>query len=119
FGLRPEMLAGARDSELPAILESQRLLFAARRSSLESEIASIKDGINALQERIAGNRAQEAGVHAQLRFLEEEIEAKSLLLKTGLVRKPELLALQRTRANLEGEIGRLMGEMGDAKERIA
>jgi HlyD family secretion protein len=41
------------------------------------------------------------------------------LLQTGLVRKPELLVLQRTQANLEGEVGRIMGDIGDAKERIA
>jgi HlyD family secretion protein len=119
LALPAELTNAAADSESATILESQRLLFAARRNSLESEIATLHDGIKALQERIAGNRAQEAGVHAQLKLLEEEIEAKTYLLKTGLVRKPELLALQRTRANLEGEVGRLLGEMGDAKERIA
>ena len=40
-------------------------------------------------------------------------------MKTGLIRKPELLLLQRMHANLQGEVGRLIGEMGDAKERIA
>jgi len=37
----------------------------------------------------------------------------------GLVRKPELMVLQRSKANLEGEVGRIMGDIGDAKERIA
>jgi multidrug resistance efflux pump len=35
------------------------------------------------------------------------------------VRKPELMVLQRSEANLEGEIGRIMGDIGDSKERIA
>src|SRR5262245_30976320 len=120
FSLPAELQAIAQDDpEVGAILESQRLLFGAHRNSLDSEIASITDGIKGLQQRIEGNKAQETGVHAQLRLLEEEIEAKDLLLKSGLVRKPELLALQRTRANLQGEVGRLSGEMGDARERIA
>jgi len=120
FVFPAELQAVAQDDqEVGAILESQRLLFVAHRNSLDSEIASITDGIKGLQQRIEGNKAQETGVHAQLKLLEEEIEAKDLLLKTGLVRKPELLALQRTRANLQGEVGRLSGEMGDARERIA
>ena len=44
---------------------------------------------------------------------------KEQLVQAGLVRKPELMVLQRTKANLEGEVGRIMGDIGDAKERIA
>jgi HlyD family type I secretion membrane fusion protein len=49
----------------------------------------------------------------------EELKSKSELLPNGLIRKPELLALQRAQANLHGDIGRLTGEMGDGKEQIA
>jgi len=114
-----EVLAAADDPDIGPILESQRLTFEARRQSLKSEIATIKDGINALQERVEGSRLQMAGVKEQLRLLGEEIDAKTQLLKSGFVRKPELLALQRSEANLQGELGRLQGEMGDAKERMA
>lgn len=114
-----DVLAGAGDPDTAGMLDSQRMTFEARRSSMASEIATIQDGINALQERIEGSKLQVAGVHQQLKLLEEEIEAKSHLLKTGLVRKPEVLALRRIEANLRGEVGRLHGEMGDARERIA
>ena len=40
-------------------------------------------------------------------------------MRSGLIRKSEVLALQRARANLQGEVGRLTGEIGDSKERIA
>ena len=114
-----EVLAMADDPDAATILASQRMIFDARRNNLNSEIAAIKDAISALQERIQGSQVQLAGVRRQLVLLAEEISAKVELLKTGLVRKPELLALQRAEASLEGEAGRLIGEMGDAKERIA
>lgn len=115
-----DVLTAAReDASVARMLESQRMTFEARRSNLESEIATINEGIKALQERIEGSKVQLTGVHQQIALLEEEIEAKSHLLKQGLVRKPELLLLQRARANLQGEIGRLHGEIGDARERIA
>jgi HlyD family secretion protein len=44
---------------------------------------------------------------------------KDRLVQAGLVRKPELMVLQRQKANMEGEVGRIMGDIGDAKERIA
>lgn len=107
------------EPEVKEILESQRLTFTARRNNMNSDIAGINEGINALNERIQGSRIQLDGVRRQIKFIEEEIEAKEYLLKTGLVRKPEVLLLQRAQANLEGEVGRIMGDIGDAKERIA
>jgi HlyD family secretion protein len=105
--------------EVKEILESQQLTFTARKNNMNSDIAGINEGINALNERIQGSRVQLDGVRRQIKFIEEEVETKEYLLKTGLVRKPELLVLQRTQANLEGEVGRIMGDIGDAKERIA
>lgn len=115
----PEELAGSDSSEVKEILESQRLTFTARRNNMNSDIAGINEGINALNERIQGSKVQLDGVRRQIKIIEEEVETKEYLLKTGLVRKPELLILQRTQANLEGEVGRIMGDIGDAKERIA
>lgn len=105
--------------EVREILESQRLTFTARRNNMNSDIRGIEEGIKALNERINGSKIQLEGVHRQIKFIEEEVETKQYLLQTGLVRKPELLVLQRTQANLEGEVGRIMGDIGDAKERIA
>jgi HlyD family type I secretion membrane fusion protein len=109
----------AQETEVSTMLDSERFTFEARHSSLKSEIAGIQEGINALQERINGSLVQMAGVQKQTALVEEEIQAKEYLLKSGLVRKPEVLSLRRTLANLQGEYGRLQGEMGDARERIA
>jgi len=114
-----DVMEGFGLPEAKEILESQRLTFSARRNNMNSDIAGIKEGINALNERIQGSRIQLEGVRRQIKFIEEEVETKEYLLKTGLVRKPELLVLQRSQANLEGEVGRIMGDIGDAKERIA
>jgi HlyD family secretion protein len=86
---------------------------------MNSDIAGIDEGINALNERIQGSHVQLDAVRRQIVLLNEEIETKQYLLQTGLVRKPELMVLQRSKANLEGEVGRIMGDIGDAKERIA
>lgn len=114
-----ELIQTLDEPEVKEILENQRLTFTARQNNMNSDIAGINEGINALNERIQGSRVQLDGVRRQIKFIEEEIEAKEFLLKTGLVRKPEVLLLQRTQANLEGEVGRIMGDIGDAKERIA
>lgn len=107
------------EPEIREIIESQQLTFMARRNSVNSDIAGINEGINALNERIQGGKMQLEGIRNQIAFIDEDIAAKEQLLKSGLVRKPEVLLLQRARANLEGETGRIMGDIGDARERIA
>jgi HlyD family secretion protein len=109
----------ATTPEAKEILDNQKLAFTARRNNLDSDIKSIDESIKALEERIQGSRVQLSAVKRQIVLLDEEIETKDRLVQAGLVRKPELMVLQRTKANLEGEIGRIMGDIGDAKERIA
>ncbi|KRR22836.1 secretion protein HlyD [Bradyrhizobium lablabi] len=106
-------------SEVKEIVDSQKLTFTARRNNINSDIKSIDESIKALEERIRGSRVQLDAVKRQIVLLDEEIETKDRLVQAGLVRKPELMVLQRTKANLEGEVGRIMGDIGDAKERIA
>jgi HlyD family type I secretion membrane fusion protein len=114
-----ELTQTGGEPEVKEILESQRMTFTARQNNMNSDISSINEGINALNERIQGSYVQLDAVKRQIVLLSEEIETKAYLLQTGLVRKPELLILQRSKANLEGEVGRIMGDIGDAKERIA
>jgi HlyD family type I secretion membrane fusion protein len=108
-----------KSPEVREIVDSQQMTFTARRNNLSSDIKSIQESINALEERIRGSRVQLDAVKRQIALLDEEIVTKDRLVQAGLVRKPELMVLQRSKANLEGEVGRIMGDIGDAKERIA
>jgi HlyD family secretion protein len=49
----------------------------------------------------------------------EELKDKDSLLRQQLVRKSDVLALQRSEAALEGELGEYLGRIADSKERIA
>jgi membrane fusion protein, type I secretion system len=113
------LLTNATDPEIAELLEQQRLTFTARRRNMNSDLAALQAAVESLEERVKGSNAQLKAVNVQLGFIEEELGAKSRLLEGGLIRKPEVLALQRAKANLEGEIGRLIGEIGDTRERIA
>lgn len=105
--------------QLKPMIEAQTATFQARQSTMKSELAVLAEGINALQERIEGSTMQLRSVREQLALIDEELGGKTQLLQGGMIRKPEVLALQRARANLTGELGRLTGDIGDAKERIA
>lgn len=100
-------------------IHNQDLEFAAHRANLDSDIATLQDGIDALEEKIRGSQQQRASTQQQIGLLNQELDAKNSLLKLGEVRRPDVLAIQRAVANAEGEIGRLDGDIGDARERIA
>jgi HlyD family type I secretion membrane fusion protein len=115
----PELTARHDDPDIISIVGSQQLTFKAWHDNLEADIAALKDGINALRERITAAGVQKKSVERQLELVAEELSSKKALLPRGLIRQSEILAIARTEANLQGEIGRLNGEIGDAKEQIA
>ncbi len=107
------------DPELASMLEVQMSTFVARQSNIQSEVASLQESINALVQRIDAGKIQIMNVERQVALYTEEIDSKSQLANSGLIRRSELLTLQRAHAGSSGEIARLLGEVGDARDRIA
>ena len=79
----------------------------------------LKREIAGLQESIGGYQAQVTSNRARLELFAQEIKDKSSLLARQLIRKTEVLNLQRSEAGLSGDLGELLGRIGDSKERIA
>lgn len=116
----PEAFRKYRDDpEMNSMLEAQMSTFQARQANIETDVASQQESINALMQRIEAGKIQIVNVERQAALFKEEIESKMQLANSGLIRRSELLTLQRAHAGSTGEIGRLMGEVGDARDRIA
>lgn len=107
------------DPEMSSMLDAQMSTFRARQTNIQNEVASQQESINALMQRIEAGKIQIANVERQAALFTEEIDSKSQLASSGLIRKSELLTLQRAHAGSTGEKGRLLGEVGDARDRIA
>lgn len=118
FQIPPDVMAQANDKEVAAILNDQRITFAAQRNALNNELSVLSDGVSALNQKIEGAQAQTAAMQREKGLFGKELAAKETLAANGLVRRPELLALQRASAAADGEIGRLSGEVGEAREEI-
>ena len=114
-----DLMARRNEPDIQSMIASQQLTFDAWRKNLEADIAALQDSISAIKERISAAQTQKKAVEHQIELIGEELANKSALLPAGLVRKPEILALQRAQAALNGEVGKLEGEMGEAKEQIA
>jgi HlyD family secretion protein len=84
----------------------------AQEAVFRKEIASFEESIRGYETQLGSHRSR-------LALFQEEINDKTGLLERQLIRKTELLALRRAEAGISGELGELLGRIGDARERIA
>ena len=68
---------------------------------------------------IAGARGQLSSTRRQLALIKQEEDMTRTLVNQGLQRVPQLLALQRTSAGLEGSIDDLTSQIDRANATIA
>jgi HlyD family type I secretion membrane fusion protein len=106
------------DPEVAGILASQTQNFTGSRSKLKSEIHLLESNIAALKFRADGYDSQRKSMETQLKFLKEELAAKSELLGQGLIRRTETNALSRAIADAHGQIGRLAAEVSETGAEI-
>jgi HlyD family secretion protein len=100
-------------------------LFEARTTSLLSQLQVLQARIDQQTATITGARGQLASTRRQLVLIKQEEEMTRTLVNQGLQRVPQLLALQRTAAGLEGsiedytsQIERANGAIAEARKQI-
>ena len=113
------LIQAANDPDVAAILKGQEDELAARRTSQADQEEVFRKEIAGLKESIQGYEAQATSSRSRLTLFQQEIADKSTLVAQQLIRKSEYLALQRSQASIEGELGELIGRIGDARELIA
>jgi HlyD family type I secretion membrane fusion protein len=107
------------NQEVADVIENQTRLFENRLSALESQKALLQRRVAKSREEIAALVAQQRADRIQLDLISEEIEGVRDLFEKGLERKPRLLSLQRTAAQLEGSIGNREALIARAEQTIA
>jgi HlyD family secretion protein len=111
--------ANGSDPEVRAIVDRQRTELSARRGSLAAEELVLRKEIAGLEESIQGYEAQVKSTRQRMALFAEELQDKKMLYERQLLRKTEILTVQRAEASLSGDLGELLSRVADAKERIA
>lgn len=118
FALPPRLADAPAGSELARVVETQRALFAARRSARKG----IRDG---LQQRVDQLGESSNGLDSQLRSRKREAELTTAEIKVieplferGYVSRQRIIPLHRDNARLDGEIGRLTSEIERTRSAI-
>lgn len=110
------------EQDKPAVSQAiagQEKIFQAWRSLQDSKIAAINERINQVHAEIGGDDAEVAAADQRMKLINEEISGVQMLVSKGLERKPRLLQLQGTLAEIQGKRGETMAQIARAKQTIA
>ena len=114
----PKELLDSADDEAKEIVQAQDNVFQTRRKAIETQESILRQRIVQSKEQISGLQAQQRARADQIKLISEEVATVQKLLETGNALKPRLLALQRARAELEGQRGDLVAQIARVNQVI-
>lgn len=100
-------------------VRGQREVYEARTASLTSQLQVLRARIEQQQAAIRGAQGQMVATRNQLALIRQEETMRRGLVAQGLARLPDLLALQRAMAGLEGTMQELTGQVDRANATIS
>lgn len=113
------VMAEASDPDVSAIIQSQHVVFHSKQIKLEEQLNLVEKNIKSLSFRFTGYHGQKSSFERQQSLLEQERDSKAKLARDGVIRKTDMLALERAIADAMGDISRLDGEMNQSEAEIA
>lgn len=108
----------ATSPETAAQLDGQARLFLARAATLAEQRDLLTRRIDQIQAQSTGIVAQSTALTTQLDLIELELAAQQGLLDKGLAQAGTVLALQRERARLEGQLGELAAALARSEGQV-
>ena len=115
----PRLIEAAQiDPAINELKSGQEQLFHARRENLTKQVEQLRKRTSQIDSQIDGIIAQKAALNTQLELIEIELVDQQKLLDRGLAQASRVLALQRTQAELSGNLGDLIAREAEAAGRI-
>ena len=102
---------GLAEAAVASARRGQTSIFASRQEVQDGRRAQLREKIAQYANQTAGVEALKRAKTEQLGSLEEEIAAKRRLTEQGHMRLPDLLAIQRARSDLVGQIQEHVSEL--------
>ncbi|MEZ5934784.1 MAG: HlyD family type I secretion periplasmic adaptor subunit [Alphaproteobacteria bacterium] len=99
-------------------MAGQTSIFHARLAALDGQRQILTERIAQLRSEIVGLEAQLQAIRAQQRLIRAEIADVQALVDRGLERRPRLLALERSQAELAGRLGEGQSAIAKARQAI-
>jgi HlyD family type I secretion membrane fusion protein len=114
----PEVKAQAATPAVAQAMADEQRQFTERRGTIQSQIAVLNTRIEEYRTEIQGLDTQHAAMEEQVKDVNEELDGLNELYKQDLVPKPRILALERERAQLKGQIGASIADKAKSEKAI-
>jgi len=115
----PRLIERAKtDAGIAELMQGQENLFQARVASNAKQIEQLTKRKSQIANQIDGIVAQRAAVATQLDLIEQELADQQKLLDRGLAQASRVWALQRSQAELSGDVGDLIAKQAESEGRI-
>jgi len=118
--LQPKFFAdvATTDPNAKEALSRESALFAARRRTLDEQIASLDLQAREAQEQATALHAQVEATEQALKLTTEELQLNERLVKDGFVQRARLIQLQRAEADYRSKLGENRGDLALTRQRI-
>lgn len=107
------------DPRIAGVIALQRQLFVSRQAVLEHDLAALAENIAGLKVQLRGLESSRVSKNQQLALLKEQLDNLQALANEGFVPRNRVLELERTRAQLIGDISEDDGNIGRTQRQIA
>jgi len=99
-------------------ISDQESQFRERRSSLKGQIDILEARIHQLSAQVDGIRIEKRSSEEQVKFINDELTGLRQLREKELIPVTRVLAMERERTRLEGQIGRAIADIGKTQSAI-
>lgn len=113
-----EVMAQSAQPVVARAIADETRQFQERRATITDQVAVLNTRIAEYRTAITGIDEQRVSMQQQVALLDDEIDGLADLYKKDLVPKPRILALQREKAQLQGQIGGSVAEKAKTEESI-
>jgi protease secretion system membrane fusion protein len=113
-----DLEARKNEPRVAELMALQNQLLVSRSMSLQNELSGMQENIAGLKVQIQGLEESRESKKEQAKLLKEQLGGMRDLAKDGYVARNRLLDLERTYAQLQGEISEDIGNIGRARSQV-
>ncbi|KGF81828.1 hemolysin D [Massilia sp. JS1662] len=114
----PELVQRKSEPRVAELMTLQQQLLTSRQMALQSELGSVDESIAGLKEQIKSLDESRESKKAQMGYLKEQLDGMRDLAKEGYVARNRLLDLERTYAQLSGQISEDIGNIARSRRQV-
>lgn len=107
------------DQAAQSAMANQRAIFEGRQQLLTERLTILRKTEDGLRSEIEGLTGQIVSSERKLEIVQEELETATDLWERGLAKRSRVLALEREKAGLTGEMSQYRAAIGSADQRLA